>query len=92
MFVHEKERRNKAMTAREKNIKWFSVILSLFFILGAATGIAGDVPDSADQVKPLEVGDKLPQATLMTGEGKPFDLNAAIAKRPAVLVFYRGRW
>lgn len=51
-----------------------------------------DIPQSANEVRPLLVGDRVPILTLKTVEGKAFDLNAAIAKKPTVLFFYRGGW
>lgn len=43
-------------------------------------------------VNPLKVGMTLPDADLVTPEGRPFGLSEAVARRPAVLVFYRGHW
>jgi len=51
-----------------------------------------DTPLSARDVRPLLLGAKIPQLTLKTVDGRAFDLNSAIAKKPAVLVFYRGGW
>lgn len=47
---------------------------------------------SSDAVTPALIGTHLPALTLRGVDGKPFDLNAAVAKAPAVLVFYRGGW
>ncbi len=41
---------------------------------------------------PLQVGDPVPALALRTADGSVFDLNAAIARKPAVLIFYRGGW
>ena len=51
-----------------------------------------DIPQSANEVCPLLIGDSVPILTLKTAQGKAFDLNAAIAKKPTVLFFYRGGW
>lgn len=50
------------------------------------------LPASPRDICPLLLGAKLPQLTLTTADGKPFDLNAAIAQKPTILVFYRGGW
>ena len=50
------------------------------------------VPTSAQDIKPLGIGAPIPDLKLQTPEGKAFDLNEAIAKKPAVLIFYRGGW
>jgi peroxiredoxin len=44
------------------------------------------------EIKPLMSGESIPSATLKTAEGVDFDLQAAIAKQPTVLIFYRGGW
>lgn len=41
---------------------------------------------------PLQTGDRIPAVILHTAEGTPFNLKAAVAEKPAVLVFYRGGW
>ncbi|MFW6303718.1 MAG: peroxiredoxin-like family protein [Candidatus Sumerlaeota bacterium] len=50
------------------------------------------VPKSAEATTPLETGAKAPLKTLRTPQGKDFDLAAAVAEQPAVLIFYRGGW
>lgn len=42
--------------------------------------------------KTLQAGDPVPAVELRTADGSAFDLTAAIAEKPAVLVFYRGGW
>ena len=63
----------------------------------AANNAAPDSPTngvaaSPKKVEPLETGQPAPSLTIRDAEGEPFDLNQAIAERPAVLVFYRGSW
>jgi peroxiredoxin len=50
------------------------------------------VAATAEQIRPLGVGAGVPRLTLRDAQGRPVDLNAAIAKQPTVLVFYRGGW
>jgi peroxiredoxin len=38
------------------------------------------------------MGSRLPSLELATADGQTFDLNKAVAKQPAVIVFYRGGW
>lgn len=47
---------------------------------------------SAEQIRPLLIGMKLPDATLNAADGNLFHLSEAIAKKPAILIFYRGGW
>jgi peroxiredoxin len=53
---------------------------------------AGVLPASAQEVHPLQVNAHVPELILMGLDGRPFDLNAAIALKPSILVFYRGGW
>lgn len=50
------------------------------------------VAASADEICPLLVGQKIPTVQLKTHDGRGFDLNAAVAQKPTVLIFYRGGW
>ena len=50
------------------------------------------IAQRAEEVWPLPIGAQVPLLTLKTGDGKAFDLNAALKKQPTVLVFYRGGW
>lgn len=50
------------------------------------------IPDSPSEIRPLLIGAPVPEVTLQTVDGNPFDLAAAVSERPAVLIFYRGGW
>lgn len=42
---------------------------------------------------PLSAGDRMPPDSVVADmDGKPFDLNAAVASQPTILIFYRGGW
>jgi peroxiredoxin len=44
-------------------------------------------------IQPLQAGARMPaNCVVRTVDGKPFDLNAAVASKPTVLIFYRGGW
>jgi hypothetical protein len=47
------------------------------------------VASSPERVCPLLNGVKVPQVSVKTAAGAPFQLLAAIQTKPAVLVFYR---
>ena len=61
------------------------------FLLPCITN-AGEVAVSADKIHPLLVGSKVPPLILLTTESEAYDLTAAIAKKPTVIIFYRGSW
>lgn len=50
------------------------------------------IPLSPQDVHPLAVGDKVPDGTLVTLEGKKIQLWALVAQKPTILIFYRGGW
>jgi peroxiredoxin len=54
--------------------------------------LTDNIAPSANQVRPLLVGAKVPKLFLRTVGAKAFDLNGAIAARPTVIIFYRGGW
>jgi len=44
-------------------------------------------------IQPLKAGSKMPAGCVVqTAAGRSFDLNAAVARQPTVLIFYRGGW
>jgi peroxiredoxin len=65
-------------------------------VLCLATPVVGraqhGVPTSAQDIKPLLIGASVPDVTLRTAKGESFDLKAAVAKKPTILIFYRGGW
>ncbi len=53
--------------------------------------IAG-VPVLPQDISPLLNGEYIPKVSLVDVDGKSFDLNAAVASKPTILIFYRGGW
>jgi len=53
---------------------------------------AGEPAASAEAISPLPVGASIPSLELTSSEGQPFDLDAAIAAKPTILILYRGGW
>jgi peroxiredoxin len=53
---------------------------------------SGRIASSPEAICPLPVGAGVPQMTLKTVDGKMFNVNAAIRKKPAIFIFYRGGW
>jgi len=50
------------------------------------------IADAPDQICPALTGTRIPDVRVTTADGEAFDLNAAVAKQRAVIVFYRGGW
>lgn len=53
---------------------------------------AQTVPQNAEDIAPLLIGEDLPKATLKTADGKDVQLSTILKQKPTVLVFYRGGW
>jgi peroxiredoxin len=72
--------------------------LILTYILFAAHGIhangskSQNVPQSAQDICPIKVGQNIPKINLETIAGELFDLNEAVGKKPTLLIVYRGGW
>ena len=81
-------------------------IVCLFFILLILVGLlltrknkiiteqtfSHTIPVSANAVRPLLIGQAIPDVELQTAEGKVVYLKQEISKQPVVLIFYRGGW
>lgn len=61
-------------------------------IPGDTTITIAGVPLKPEDISPLLVGETIPAATLPDAEGKATDLQALVAQKPTILVFYRGGW
>jgi len=77
-----------------KNQFTSTLVLALGLALAGpvVTAFANPVPASPDAVQPLLIGSHLPPISLRAVDGTPVDLNASVAQKPTVLVFYRGGW
>ncbi len=50
------------------------------------------IAEQAADVRPLLIGEKIPDVTLFDAEGSPVNILEMAAKKPTVLLFYRGGW
>ncbi len=97
--------KHKSTTNRKYPFIKLSIVF-LFFILLILVGLlltrkdkimteqspSHTIPVSANAVRPLLVGDSIPELELQTAGGKAFDLKQAVAKQLTILIFYRGGW
>lgn len=61
-------------------------------LIAAGVFAAAVTTSAADEIKHLGKGDKVPAVTVQNDKGESIDLQAAVAKAPTVLIFYRGGW
>lgn len=67
-------------------------LLFAAILLPVAALAQAPVPDSAEEVKPIGVGSKVPRAAVKTIDGRATTLAKVLAGKPTVLAFYRGGW
>ncbi len=72
--------------------------LSIFcalLLLNTGKSVAGsgyEIPLSAEETKPLNIGDKVPPVTLRSPENKELSLEDFYKQSPIITVFFRGGW
>lgn len=72
--------------------KALTSILLLACALLLAPVPADAVPQAADEICPILVGQTLPPIAVKAPDGTEVDLNAVVALKPTVLIYYRGGW
>ncbi|WP_417290367.1 peroxiredoxin-like family protein [Corallibacter sp.] len=68
------------------------LILFAFIAVTIINTINAQVPSNAEDVSPLLIGERVPEATLIDPDGNKLTLKSVIKEKPTVLVFYRGGW
>jgi len=66
----------------------FLALISFTFLLNTNA----QIPDKAEDISPLLIGETLPKSTLQYNDGTAVALSKLLDKKPTVLVFYRGGW
>lgn len=77
-----------------RRLTLFSALLFLAFTLFAPLSSASEtgVAESADDVVPLLIGQKIPKLTLQDSDGKSVQLHKLVKTQPTLVIFYRGGW
>ncbi len=83
--------------SKEGRISTTALTITLLLCAFLAEGAGKDpksekLPDAAEKIRPLLIGAKVPALLLRNADGSSFDLNATMARRPTIVVFYRGGW
>lgn len=63
-----------------------------FFCFLCVSNTNAQVPEKAEDISPMLIGEILPKANLVDAYGKNILLKDALSEKPTVLVFYRGGW
>jgi peroxiredoxin len=84
------------ITFRRSNLSGLAVATLLFVLICSSIRInaqtASGNPAKPEDISPLLIGEKIPVIQTTDANGNNYDLNAAIAKKPTILIFYRGGW
>ena len=74
----------------------FAVLLIASLIVSVCRqGIAADnftLPSKAEDISPLQAGDRAPAFTVRTVEGNPYHFDPDNLERPTILISFRGGW
>jgi peroxiredoxin len=74
----------------------FAVLLIASLIVSVCRqGIAADnftLPSKAEDISPLQAGDRAPAFTVRTVEGNPYHFDPENLERPTILISFRGGW
>ena len=76
-----------------KRLRSALLAVALVLVIPAIAEPSGqEVPQSPREIDPPLIGDTFPTLTLKNGEGADVDVQALLAKKPAVIIIYRGGW
>ncbi len=67
-------------------------IIWILLFTGISCSTHSQLPDNAEDVHPLQVGETIPESIVKTVDGDPVNLSTLISNKPTILVFYRGGW
>ncbi len=68
------------------------LLLASFLMLASTLSVADELPNAPDKVQPILLSLKMPDANVVSLQGKATSLSAVAAGKPMILVFYRGGW
>ncbi|MDF1559611.1 MAG: peroxiredoxin-like family protein [Bacteroidales bacterium] len=67
-------------------------LLTISILLIGSLSINAQIAEKAEDISPLLIGEKIPDITLMSTEGKQETLASITEGKPSILLFYRGGW
>jgi len=69
-----------------------ALLLSVLAAVARADTRENYIADSPEQVRPLLIGEEIPDVTLVTPDYEKVVLRNALAEQPTILIYYRGGW
>jgi len=69
-----------------------TLAFALIVLFATAFRMGEPIPQKAEDVSPLLIGETIPEASLMGMGGKEVNLKKFVESKPTVVIFYRGGW
>lgn len=67
-----------------------TLLISAIFMISSF--VSAQLPERAEDISPLLIGEIIPEVNLLTVNGKDQNLKDLISAKPSVILFYRGGW
>jgi peroxiredoxin len=67
-------------------------LLIIFTGLLSGKPVSAQIPERAEDISPLLIGQEIPDASLTAPDGSSHQVSAVVGEKPTVLLFYRGGW
>ena len=74
---------------------FFVLLIASLIVSVCRQGVAADkitLPSKAEDISPLQAGDRAPAFTVRTVEGNPYHFDPDNLERPTILISFRGGW
>jgi len=68
------------------------IFLTTTFILSIIISGFSQIPENAEDVSPLKVGEKIPSIEVISNNGEQTNILTILKEKPSVVIFYRGGW
>ncbi len=68
------------------------LIIWILLFAGLSCSTHSQLPENAEDVQPLKVGEIIPDINVRTMAGESVSFSKLLSSKPTVLVFYRGGW
>lgn len=68
------------------------LIVFVFNAIHTNAQISVEIPSKPENIRPLLIGQNIPDVKIPDATGNVLDLSATIAQKPTILIFYRGGW
>ncbi len=74
-------------------IRLLNKVIQIFLLAGIIPFTVGaQIPDKAEDISPLLIGESIPETTLVDAEGSQLSTSSILGEKPSVIIFYRGGW